>query len=278
MQTSSSTDQGSLVHFFLITFAFTWAFWLLPVLDSAGLISLAGPNIAWIGIGAHGPLFAAMLLSYRIGGWDAVKRLIRSGFRLRIGAVWWLILILLPVVLAGVAVWMSASFHDYQPDLDLLGQPWLILPLFLFMFFLGGSVQEEFGWRGFALPRLLETQTPFLASLVLGLIWGMWHLPLFFMTGVSQEFMPFEVFLPLTVAFSVLFTWAYLRTNLNLFTALLLHTTINTSFNLFPQVELEAGGERSAMVYLLVLYALAALIVVVWERAMFFRTWNGPGD
>jgi uncharacterized protein len=274
MQARSSTDQGSLVQFFLITFAFTWAFWSLPVLDSADLISLPGPNIAWIGTGAHGPLVAAILLSYRVGGWDAVKRLVRAGFRLRMSAVWWLLLILVPLALAGAAVWMSASFHDYKPDLALLEQPLLILPLFLFMFFLGGSVQEEFGWRGYALPRLLEIQAPFMASLVLGLIWGVWHLPLFFMTGVSQEYMPFAVFLPLAVAFSFLFTWAYLRTDANLFSALLFHTTINTSLSLFPTVELEAGGERSAMVYMMVLYAFVALVVVLRERALFFALWK----
>jgi uncharacterized protein len=278
MQIGSSTDRNSLPQFFLITFAFTWLLWSVPALDSASLISSPGPNIAWVGIGAHGPLVAAILLSYRVGGWDAVKRLLRAGFRLRMSAVWWLLLILIPAVLAGAAVWISASFHNYEPDLALLEQPLLILPLFLFLFFLGGSVQEEFGWRGYALPRLLEIQTPFVASLVLGLIWGMWHLPLFFMTGVSQEYMSFAVFLPLTITFSVLFTWAYLRTGLNLFSALLLHTTINTSLNLFPQIELEAGGERSAMVYLLVLYAFVTLFIVLRERAFFFTMWKHPSE
>jgi uncharacterized protein len=276
MQIGSSTDRNSLPQFFLITFAFTWLLWSVPVLDSGSIFSSPGPNFAWILIGSHGPLIASLILTYRTGGWGAVKRLLRAGFRLRMSAVWWLVLILIPLALAGAAVWISAFFHNYEPDLALLEQPLLILPLFLYLFFLGGSVQEEFGWRGYALPRLLEIQTPFLASLVLGLIWGMWHLPLFFMTGVSQEYMPFAVFLQLTLAFSFLFTWAYLRTDLNLFSALLLHTTINTSLNLFPTVELEAGSERSAMVYLMVLYAFVALIVVLRERALFFNMWKPP--
>jgi uncharacterized protein len=278
MQISSSTDRNSLPPFFLITFAFTWLIWSVPVLDSASRISSPGPNIVWIGIGAHGPLVASLILTYRTGGWGMTKRLLRAGFDLRMSAVWWLLLILIPLTLAGAAVWLSSLFHNYQPDLALLQQPVLILPLFLFMFFLGGSVQEEFGWRGYALPRLLEIQTPFLASLVLGLIWGVWHVPLFFMSGVSQEYMPFAAFLPLTIAFSFLFTWAYLRTGMNLFSALLLHTTINTSLNLFPTVELEAGGERSAMVYLLALFSSVALFVVIRERALFFTIWKHPSE
>ena len=278
MQPTEPAVRTPLLHFFLITFAFTWLIWSAPVLDAVSSFSLPGPNIAWIGIGAHGPLVAALVLAYRNGGWAAAKRLLRSGFDLRMRATWWLLLIVVPVALGGVAVWLSSSFHDYQPDLSLLEQPLLIVPLSFFMFFLGGSVQEEFGWRGFALPRLLEFQNPLMASLVLGLIWGVWHLPLFFMTGVSQEYMSFAVFLPLTVAFSLLFTWAYLRTSLNLFSALLLHTTINTSLNLFPPVELEAGGERSAMIYLLLLYLVTATIVVVRERKLFFNVQRRPSD
>jgi uncharacterized protein len=270
MESENSGAKASLASFFLFAFSFTWGFWLVAVLNSASIITLPIPNLVLVGIGAHGPLVAPLVLTYRSGGRQAVTQLLRSGFNLRLRPVWWALIIIGPAALAGVAVWLSRSFHDYQPDLPLIEEPWLIPLIFLFMLFLGGSVQEEFGWRGFALPRLLEIQTPFLASLVLGVIWGVWHLPLVFISGVSQEYMSFAVFLPLTLAFSFIFTWVYLRTNLNLFSALLLHTTINTSLNLFPTVELEAGGERSAMAYLLLLYALAAVIVVVCERALFF--------
>jgi uncharacterized protein len=199
-----------------------------------------------------------------------VMKLLRDGFNLRMRPVWWAVLIIGPVALAGVAVLLSFAFHDYRPELMLLQQPWLIPLIFLYMFFVGGSMQEEFGWRGFALPRLLAIQSPFLASLTLGLIWGAWHLPLFYIDGVSQEHMSITVFVLLSLAFSILYTWAYVRTNFNLFSALLLHAVINTSLNIFPTVELEAGGERSAMAYLLALYALVALIVVVREKTLFF--------
>ena len=128
----------------------------------------------------------------------------------------------------------------------------MILPTFLFMFFLGGSVQEEFGWRGYALPRLLKIWNPLVSSLVLGVVWGVWHLPLFYISGTSQFYMPFGIFFLLTPLFSLVNTWVYLRTGRNLFSALLLHTAINTSLSLFPPFEPVIGGNQLSLTYLLV--------------------------
>lgn len=268
LQKSKTTSIQSLVRFFIIAFGFSWLFWLPPVLSSLGFLSLPVPNMVWVIIGAHGPLFAASALTYRSGGWAAVKQLIRSGFNLRMSLGWWLAIILIPVVLAGMAVRANVLLNGFQPDTTLLYQPLLILPTFLFLFFFGGSFQEEFGWRGYALPRLLAYLNPLMASLTLGVIWGFWHLPLFHITGASQSFMPFGIFLLLAVAFSILFTWFFLRTGRNLFSALLFHTAINTSLSLFPPVEQRAAGNQMAMTYLLIAYVCAATLVGIKESTL----------
>ena len=265
------SSSRSLSWFFLFTFVFSWLSWLPAVLASQGRLSSPLPNMVWVIIGAHGPLVASLVLAHRSGGWQAVWQMIRSGFHLRMDAKWWLAILLIPVMLTGLAVWLNVLLNRYQPDTSLLSQPLLILPTFLFLFFMGGSFQEEFGWRGYALPRLLSRWTPLLASLLLGAVWGVWHLPLFYITGVSQSFMPFAVFWLLTVAFSILFTWLYLRTDRNLFSALLFHTAINTSLSLFPPIELRAGGNQMALTYLMIAYALLALILVVLEPVF---QWN----
>jgi membrane protease YdiL (CAAX protease family) len=271
MEKTSSLPNRSLLSFFVITFAFSWFFWLFGVLASLNLFSLPFPNMGVVVIGAHGPLVAALVLTYHSGGWKAVKKLLAAGFNLRLKLIWWLVILLLPVAVTGLAVWIAAALNGYQPDLAMLSQPWMILPTFLFMFFLGGSFQEEFGWRGFALPRLLERWNPLIASLILGGFWGVWHLPLFYITGTGQTFMPFGFFLLLAVAFSVLFTWIYLRTKRNLFSALLLHTAINTSLSIFPPIEQRIGGSQVAFIYMTGLFLLAAIIVVILDRFHFFR-------
>jgi uncharacterized protein len=265
MENPKSSLTHSLLWFFLLVFGFSWLFWLPAVLASFGLFSLALPNMVWVVIGAHGPLFASLVLSYKSGGWVAVTQLIRSGFNLRMALGWWLAIIFIPVVLAGIAVWVNIVLNGYQPDTPLLRQPIMILPTFLVLFFLGGSFQEEFGWRGYALPRLLSLWNPLIASLFLGVIWGFWHLPLFYISGVSQSFMPFGIFVLLATTFSVLFTWFFLRTNRNLFSALLFHTAINTSLSLFPPVEQKFGGNQMAFTYLMIAYACVSVLIMIKE-------------
>ena len=255
----------SLIWYILLAFGFSWLVWLFPFLSSRGFFALPLPNTVWVILGAHGPLVASLFLTHRSGGWQAVGRLIRSGFNLRMNARWWLAILVGPIVLAAIAVWTNMRLNSYQPDTSLLAQPLLIPPTFLIMFFLGGSFQEEFGWRGYALPRLLKTSAPLRASIILGALWGLWHLPLFYISGVSQSFMPFGVFLLLTLAFSVLFTWFWLRTDHNLFSALLFHTAINTSLSLFPPIEQRADGNQTAFKYLMIAYFLVSVTVILLE-------------
>jgi uncharacterized protein len=261
----------SLLSFFVWAFAFSWAFWGIAVLSSLGMFTLPIPNMVLVIIGAHGPLVSSMALTYRSGGWTAVKSFLRSGFNLRLGLVWWLVILSLPFLLAALAVQINVVQSGFQPDTTLLSQPLLIPPTFLMLFFLGGSFQEEFGWRGFALPRLLEKWNPLIASIVLGAVWGLWHLPLFHIADTSQVYMRFEVFVFLGIAFSVFFTWFHLKTDNNLFAALLFHAAINTSISTFPPIEQRVGGNQTAFFYLMAIYALLALGLIWATRLTWFQ-------
>jgi len=222
-------------------------------------------------IGAHGPLVAALVMTGKLEGWAGIKSLFKSGFKLRIPLKWWLIILILPALLSGLALWVNVSLNNFQFDKSLLTQPWMIPIMYFMIFFIGGSFQEEFGWRGFALPRLLEKWHPLTASLILGAVWGVWHLPLFFIPDTGQYFMPLGVFLILVEAFTVLMTWAYLRTGRSLFSALLFHTSINTMLSVFPPIEKIAGGNQMGFTYLTIAYVVAALVVIVKERPLFTK-------
>lgn len=108
--------------------------------------------------------------------------------------------------------------------------PWYAVPLHLLggLIFLG-PVGEEFGWRGYALPRLLTILSPVPASLVLGLAWAPWHLPLVLVEGSFQSNVPFLLFLVSTVGLSVLYTWLYSANAGRLFAVLLFHAASNTA-------------------------------------------------
>ena len=271
MENFSSQNNRPLLAFFLIAFGFSWFFWLFDVLNSLQVIQLPFSYMVFFAIGANGPLVAALVMSWRLGGWAEVKRLIRSGFNLHMKFIWWFLIFLIPIVISAVCLWINVSQNGFQFDNSLLVQPLLIIPNFFIMFFIGGSVQEEFGWRGFALPRLLKAWNPLVASLVLGLIWGMWHLPLFFIQGTGQYYMPMGIFLVMTIAFTLLFTWFYLRTGDNLFSALLFHTTLNTFLGVFPPIEKVVGGNQLGMTYLMFAYGILALAVVILEKNLFTK-------
>lgn len=265
------TDISNLCSYFIITFVFTWFFWIIGLLTSRDIIPLRLSYLVWVVIGAHGPLAASFWLSYRANGIRSAKKLLFSGFRLRMRFIWWVAILVGPSILAGLAFWINTSTGNFNPDTTLLEKPLLIVPNLVFMFFMGGSFQEEFGWRGFALPRLLSLYTPFSTSVILGVIWGFWHLPLFYIVGLSQSFMNFGLFLPSTIAFSFFFTWIYFRTNYNLFSALLLHAVINTSFSVFPPTEQIEHGSNIPFAILLLFYITAAAILIIWDKRFWFK-------
>ncbi|MFX1444843.1 MAG: CPBP family intramembrane glutamic endopeptidase, partial [Promethearchaeota archaeon] len=139
---------------------------------------------------------------------------------------------------------------------------WLI-PLMFFIFLLiDGPLFEEFGWRGYAKPRMEEKTNSLLANLILGFIWGFWHLPLFFMVGFPHhDFIPLWLFILNDVVFSLLIAWIQNNTQQSVVPALIIHTWMNLMFVLLPLMELMPGGNY--MPWLLSLIILGILIVIV---------------
>lgn len=116
----------------------------------------------------------------------------------------------------------------------------ILLGTFTRIFFIGGPLGEELGWRGFALPRLQAQHSALRASLQLGLAWGLWHAPIYFIPGTGQYEMAqegqllfsFISFIVWTLALSILLTWLYNETAGHLLVVLLFHAAVNTAANL----------------------------------------------
>jgi membrane protease YdiL (CAAX protease family) len=142
----------------------------------------------------------------------------------RVGVRWWVAILLVSILGAG-AVGMSVLLGGDSPDVT------VTIPggvaLFVFFLFPGSAGGEEIGWRGFALPHLQAARSALGASLVLGVVWGVWHLPLYL---VGTEIRPLSLFAPwvlLTVAVSVIYTWIYNGTGGSLLMVLLFHAASN---------------------------------------------------
>jgi uncharacterized protein len=250
--------------YFAVAFAITWIMWLFPILATRGALALSPTTqLICLFAGSFGPLIGAFIAVYRDGGWSAVKEFAGRSLRYRIGPVYLLFALLLMPVLAGVAVWWLAQ-RGGPPYAVLL--PLAHFPLlYLGLFFIGGSVNEEFGWA-YAIDRLQQGRRLLSAAVILGVIWGCWHIPLFFVVGLTQSFMPFWAFVLFTVAFRVLIVWGYENNKKSILVALLFHTGSNFSFNLYQLVDRTPQRDERGFIWYGLLTLLVAVVVALTAR------------
>jgi uncharacterized protein len=127
----------------------------------------------------------------------------------------------------------------------------------------GGPLGEEFGWRGYAMSALGDRLGWRSAGLIVGAVWGLWHLPLFFLASSAQSHMPIPLFMLNILAGSVVFGWLFERTAGSVLPALVLHTSLNGSSGILGIIPTAVtGGSYAVVTGLLVLIALALLLTV----------------
>ena len=210
-------------------------------------------------------MFAGLLLSHLRQDRKARREYWQRAFNpRRMGAGWFLIsifayplislLTLLPDISAGIM-----PFSDIM-QLMLL-QPVRFIP-FLAIIFLFGPFPEELGWRGYALDRLQQRWNALISSLILGIFWAAWHVPLFFMNGTFQNEIGFATagswrFCISIVIMSVFFTWIFNNTRRSTLSAILLHFSINLTGNL---LEFTAMQENIRIILLVVLTVIVVRV------------------
>jgi membrane protease YdiL (CAAX protease family) len=172
-----------------------------------------------------------------------------------------------------VAIAVSvAAFGAPRPGLT-LSLAGVMLVEFVRVLLLGGPLEEELGWRGFALPRLQQHRNALDASILLGLVWGFWHLPLYFVLGTGQSEMlstgtspAFAIggFIGWTIGLSVLFTWLFNQTGGSLIVVILFHASVNLAAFLPALV---GSGGTAPLLNVLLTWLVAILVVVRCGRA-----------
>ena len=258
-------------RFVLVAFAWSWLWWIPATLAERGMITLPIPAGLLEISGGFGPLLAAFVLTWVEAGGPGVRALAGQALRWRVALFWYGVALLGPFLYQLVAMGLHVLLGGQPPELgSLLAQVPDVLINFVLVFFLIG-VAEEFGWRGYLLPRLQGQTSALLASLVVGVIWAAWHLPLFFNPGTSYIQTPFAVWLIFLLPYSVIHTWLYNSTRASLLLAIALHAMVNVTGSLWmsvpdvgPVVETTPG--IVAQIYLLqaaVLWVLAGVILLV---------------
>lgn len=175
----------------------------------------------------------------------------------------------MPTIL-GISLLIYIIIGETIPESILLTNPLLILPVFLIAFFFQGAISKEFGWRGFALDRLQEKYNALTSSIIIGIVWGFWHLPLFYINGTSQSKMPVVLiifFILNSVFLSILFTWLHNNTGGNILVALLFHTMVNLTYGLIQLTTTYIGFLIVVSVTLIV----DIVIVIIWYPQKMIR-------
>jgi membrane protease YdiL (CAAX protease family) len=240
IQTKESLIQKyPLVSFFLLAIGLTWIFMITDALGSRDIIPFRLPLPLMVVMG-YMPTLAAVIVTGVTHGKEGVRALFRKLTIVRVGLGWYLFAIFGLAVIY-VAVLLLHNLFGYVPDLPIFSDklPPLsplqlvlsIVPMFIVIGLVNG---EELGWRGFALPGLQAKYNALTSSLILGVIWTIFHLPLFFtVTGSSQADWSFVSFLISTVSMSVLYTWLYNNTRGSVLLAYLFHAAANTWSQVF---------------------------------------------
>jgi uncharacterized protein len=208
--------------YFLITYLVTWSYWLVIY----GLIGKAGEM--WAMPGVFVPALAAVVITGVLGGRSGLRVFLQSWIRWRVSPRWYVFtLVVLPALVLLTYIFLPDGAKGLERGA--LGPGLTYLATFIVILFVGGG-QEEPGWRGFALPRLQEQFGPVPASLALGALWGIWHLPLFILVPnydnagyrPGQIATTFIIFAGgFMVGLSLLLTWLFNQTNGSVLLAML---------------------------------------------------------
>ena len=243
------------VSFYLLAFITSWLIWVPEALYDTGLIA----DNAWITffrvnrIGAYGPLIAAIIMSIKNG---SLKSLLSRGFSRNFSKKWLIPSVILPALFA-IALLIGMA-RGYSPEFMAAGNPAMLIIVPIWIFVLGGPLQEEFGWRGYALPRILEKYNGLTAGIITGSLWGLWHIPLFFIKSEGMYYNePMWGLLISTILLSIIMVWIYNHVE-SLIPLLVFHTAFNSSHALIPVL----GDDTSSLMYMILLFAFTTVIVI----------------
>lgn len=226
---SNSFEPRNLLLFLIIAFGWSWISWYisgtLELPSGIGTphfdIWAAGPVVLCLLLMPFGPTIAAFLVTGFTQGKPGVKTLWKRFWNFRIGWRWWLAIFLVPVILQGIPYILLRAIVNFHPSTYYFRNPWEIIPMLIFSI-INGGLSEEFGWRGYALPRFQAKWNALVSSLVLGVIWVLWHLPLWFI-GLNIRETPILPWAIAHLLLSVFYTWIFNNTRGNILGAVLFH-------------------------------------------------------
>ena len=232
-------EPRNLAFFMLIAFGWSWFLWWLLFLS--GIVTMPagigtpetnlGSNLPLIILSLlspYGPTIGAFVVTAMTEGKPGVETLWRRFWNRNLSIKWLVVILLFFPALYLVANFVARTLDGQAyPFLTWPNQPWMFIPPFIANGLIHGGLSEEFGWRGYVLPRFQAKWNALVSSLVLGVIWGVWHLPLL-QAGMQSAHSVAELVLWQTLV-AIFFTWVFNNTNGSILAVVLFHAMANSS-------------------------------------------------
>jgi membrane protease YdiL (CAAX protease family) len=267
---------ASTMLFFLAVFVATWIVWIPRALESRGLFG--GDWATSVGRGwTYAPALTAVVFLALTGGRQSLASLRRRLLLWRIGWRWYVAITAVPLAVAiSVATIHALTGGQFSEALPLaLDLPLPIIPLIIGIRLMTDGIGEETAWRGVALPRLLNRLNPLTASVLLGILWALWHLPLIFTDGSTMANNSIPLLFVLLPAEAVVYTWIYQHTRGSVFAAALFHAMIGLWAVASPAAE--ANG-RLQLIRVIIWCGLAGALLLKYGPTLKDERTDAPAE
>jgi uncharacterized protein len=241
-----------LPSFFTLTLGLTWIAFI-PYYYSTD-------DIPWF---TFGPMVAGIAMASITEGFKGFKSLAAATFRWKVNPIWYVAAIGVPFASQYLSVLLNPLFGSAAPVWSNIPPLAEILPMVALFAIFSGPLGEEIGWRGFALPRLLETHSALSASLILGSVWAVWHLPLI----LVGDFTSYGAFMPVIAA--IAFTWVSQNAKGSVLLAILMHASYQNSVRYLGKVFIDADHVQQQWIGVAIWVLMVAAIVLVYGTKRF---------
>ena len=246
-------SKASITSFFVLTIIFTLPAYVLITLTGLNIILSPEMVFAFVPLSVIAPICAALVLTYRKSGGIGVKKLLKRSFdykRVKNKKWFWPTLLLMPLLFSLVLGVSSLLEQELLPA----PMPLIAAPIALIMFFFA-ALFEEVGWMGYAFEPMSNRWGLFKSTMLLGVIWGLWHVPMLIFSMPEPEMIVAQ-FLAL-IALRILIVWLYSNTGKSVFITILFHAIYNVCMIVIPV---------NFVVTAIIMSISAALILYFWSR------------
>ena len=253
--------KHQIVVFLVMTFLFSWTFWGIIYASYKGIL-ISNIHNRYFQIfsmlGASMPSVMSIIVNGFFYGGKGIKALLKKLTIWKVSLFFYIFVLLYRAALYYIPVFIcNITGAGYKLPSN-ISTPVTILLDFILIILLGGPLMEELGWRGFVLPRLQNKLNPAFSSLILGVIWACWHLPLFFIPGTSQYGFSFGLFIIACIVLAMLYTWMYNRTDGSLLLPILFHASWNCTAFVLSHNSFQEDSKY------IVVSTIMCLIIILW--------------